>query len=1036
VSSVPRIDKREIRDHLELMLRSRLRVGAEERPGGLRAHLLPEWTAPATETGTLDLGVVMARVGARLLDLLVQRVNRIPELHKTAFLNLVGTERRTGNAARAPLVFVPSRGGEGNHVPAHTQVATTQTTTTPAVVFETERGFDLTAAALVRVFGVLPEEDMFADLGAAVFEPGAGAPVLARAATAQAVEHSLYFSHERFATRGASSLSVRLRLVVPGDPARRYVWERFDKKKNWSALHEGPLALDAPGECRIDIPSFSGSETSVVAGREARWLRVRTSDPVLPGASLPWIRELSVVVSPPAVELTPEEAFSNTRALDLNRDIHPFAEKPARNDAFYLRCEPVLAAADPSQTVEVTVFIRLAPSPVAPSATPFPDRGRGPSVTWEYYDGTSWAALTVNDGSFSFTKESPVEEREAITFTLPRNISPVIVNGSVGHWIRARLVGGDYGTEASSSVTVSGGTLNSYSYTPASFRPPFLSVAQLRLAARNLAGDPYTPPEACVSVNHFHAVDRQIQNSDPTQTFAPFVTLEELGYRGASLYLGFDRPFGERAIALFLDVAAPPSGFSSGEVASPLELAWEYSRALGDWQSLDAEDDTESLSSPGTVRFLARVDAAATPEFGQPHTWIRARVASGRPLLRRMLHGVYPNGTWARGEQSVHGETLGSGDGRPAQTLRFALRNVFEGEQVVVRENTRPSADEIGVLESEEEARALREGRDPLPVIQSEEADGVWVRWMPVATFRFSNARSRHYVIDRVSGEVTFGQLSFEPQFGALSLPIGRNNVIAEFYRSSGGRAGNREPGAIAQLVHALGFVSRVSNPLAATGGTDPESDAQALERGPATLKHRNRAVTSDDYDALARAASSEVALVHTLPVTNLLGQRELGVVTLVIVPESAERAPLPTPELLRTVETYLKRRAPETANHRVYVTGPRYVEIAVVATLVAMRPEESSLVVARALAALHKFLHPLRGGSGGAGPGFGSTVHISEIYALLEDVAGVDFVPSAVFDLPGHGTETPQIQPHFLACSGAHRIRAVTRESALGGTS
>jgi hypothetical protein len=423
-------------------------------------------------------------------------------------------------------------------------------------------------------------------------------------------------------------------------------------------------------------------------------------------------------------------------------------------------------------------------------------------------------------------------------------------------------------------------------------------------------------------------------------------------------------------------------------------------------------------------------------ELGEALVWIRARVAVGALASPRVLSAVHANTVWARGLRTVRDELVGSGDGNASQTLRLAFADVQKGEQVLVREGARPPADELSSLEDEERARALEEGREPLPVVARVDAEGVWVRWLPVANFRFSKARSRHYVVDRVSGELTFGHLPFEPQYRALSLPIGRNNVRSELYGSGGGRAGNREPGAIAQVISSLPFVTRAANPLSALGGTDPETFERTLERGPARLRHRDRAVTPDDYDALARDASSQVALVHTLPVTNPLGQRELGAVTLVVVPESAERTPMPSPELLRTVETHLRRRAPETANHRVYVTGPRYVAVVVDASVVPIRAEESSAVVSRAVAALEAFFHPLTGGGTMGSRGFGSNFHISEVYGLLEDIEGLDFVLRAGFDvsagLAGMSAEQLQIPPHFLSCSGVHRVAAVGRQYAL----
>jgi len=60
-------------------------------------------------------------------------------------------------------------------------------------------------------------------------------------------------------------------------------------------------------------------------------------------------------------------------------------------------------------------------------------------VAWEYWDGSAWTALTgVVDGTSSFT--AAVSAGQVVSWTLPVNMAPVVINGStLGYAVRARI---------------------------------------------------------------------------------------------------------------------------------------------------------------------------------------------------------------------------------------------------------------------------------------------------------------------------------------------------------------------------------------------------------------------------------------------------------------------------------------------------------------------------------------------------------------------------------------------------------------------
>src|SRR6185503_5731581 len=104
-----------------------------------------------------------------------------------------------------------------------------------------------------------------------------------------------------------------------------------------------------------------------------------------------------------------------------------------------------------------------------------------------------------------------------------------------------------------------------------------------------------------------------------------------------------------------------------------------------------------------------------------------------------------------------------------------------------------------------------------------------------------SKTEDRHFTIDRASGRLQFG----DGTMGKV-LPLGAT-VLGRHYRAGGGKTGNVAAGAISQLLGGVSGVQGVSNPRAAEGGADGETLERFHERGPATVRHRGRAVSLMD---------------------------------------------------------------------------------------------------------------------------------------------------------------------------------------------
>jgi predicted phage baseplate assembly protein len=326
------------------------------------------------------------------------------------------------------------------------------------------------------------------------------------------------------------------------------------------------------------------------------------------------------------------------------------------------------------------------------------------------------------------------------------------------------------------------------------------------------------------------------------------------------------------------------------------------------------------------------------------------------------------------------------------------------------------------------------------PVVASDEpllvevagGDG-WQEWREVVTFAQSAADDRHIVLDRVGGEIVFGPAIRQPDgdmryYGAV--PPKGSPIRVPMYQTGGGQRGNVARGVLQVQRDPVPFVSRVTNRGPAKGGVDGESVADASVRGPLLLRTRDRAVTVEDYEYLAREAAPDTARVRCVPIAG-----DPGAVRLLVVPKVTNPVDLrfselrPAPETLAQIASYLDER--RVLGSRISVEPPYYQGVTVVAQLRA-RPRTAPVALqTRAAEALFRYLNPIVGGSDGTGWPFGRPVQSGEIFAVLQRLAGVDLVEDVkLFGAdPTSGKRGGEVQrldlpPHALVFSYAHQVR------------
>jgi hypothetical protein len=250
------------------------------------------------------------------------------------------------------------------------------------------------------------------------------------------------------------------------------------------------------------------------------------------------------------------------------------------------------------------------------------------------------------------------------------------------------------------------------------------------------------------------------------------------------------------------------------------------------------------------------------------------------------------------------------------------------------------------------------------------------------------------YVLDPEAGTVTFGN-----QMQGLIPPAGRRIRVRQM-RAGGGAAGNLAAATLTAIkaLDLAGSPARgltLQQPVATTGGAEAEFIDQALQRIPATLRHKDRAVTAGDYkDLVQQMPGGGVARVEVLPLfkpqTRNAGVP--GVVSVMVIPPKNTFQP-PNPRadrpLLERVYAWLDPKRPVAAE--MYVIGTEYIGLGL-SLAIEVRNGFGMLQVAQQVEhALRVYLWPAPpGGPNGAGWPLGRTVRSLELEVIASQVPGV----------------------------------------------
>lgn len=1070
--------------------------------GRTRAELLEnlrEIAGNYTETWdphSSDSGTTLLQVFSRYQHDVTRRLDGVPGKHRVAFLDALEFSRRPPQAARVPLSFETTDDIASNVVVPGGTRANAETDAGETILFEIpgDAGFEATPADLRSVYGVDPANDRIFDHGDRLERDEQATLFAGR----NVQEHAFYLGHTDLLNLEAeSTITVRLLTNAAKEIiADSLVWEYYGEAEGavgWHRLPQQPTDTiegssdagiqdlqeavkeriqeydagdvtewgDNPFELTFTLPG--STEVLEIDGIESRWIRARTEDPDPAYVDIE-IESLSLNVGRDTEEggIIPEEALQNDVPLSLDGEdpVYPFGRRPQPPTTMYLASEEAFTKKD------AVIDIRFEPpeEPREPLPTDeddgnedsdgsgandgdadeeqtwisetmgAPGAEEAPEISWEYWDGDGWSRLRLRDDN---TRD--LREPGTVRFTVPGDLEETSVSGHDSHWIRARFVSGSYGQYR--YEINSDGTRGDPVERP---EPPRFRTIRLRY---NQKGESF---EKVLTDNN--ASLREVDTSGHQLFFVPFVEPPE---ETQTVYLGFDDQLHDGPINLHLltEEQTYPRTFEP-------RIRWEYCMAPDrmTWKRLDVHDGTEGLTEQGIVSLTFPAATSAFELFGERRHWIRFRVTGdeyhvaagqqkvagnqpvaglsaggldGLPTPPPTVDAIYPNTQWAYNVETAEDEVVGASEGSPNQTFACEQAPVMDVEVWV---------EELEALSQTERQSLVADRPDDVEPIQNgTEVEAFWVRWTAVEDFLDSGSSDRHYRIDRTEGTITFG----DGQRGAIP-PKGEDNVRVT-YETGGGREGNIDAGTVADLQDSIALIDEVTNYRPSDGGVDVESMDTVLSRAPARIKNRRRAVSPDDFEEIAKAASRELATVKCEPEMDANGDRRPGWVTLLIVPRERRARPTPTMELRQRVADVVAERAPATLaggdRERITVRGPNYATISIETTVRAQAVESISTLKGSIESTLTEYLHPLTGGRDREGWAFGEAPRLSQIRSLLEDIDGVRSVSDLMMSVSAQDevkirdeTAVPSLDRDTMICSGSHEV-AVTRADLEGGS-
>src|ERR1700682_2641106 len=614
-------------------------------------RLIPRYCPEWTNHNQSDPGVTLLELYAWMTEMVIYRLNKVPEKNFLTFLDLIGVRLKPPEPARVVLELTPSEGAEGELlVKKGTQVATLQAGGADPVTFETLRDITLLPVRVVRAAS--SHRATVADHTEALASGEAREPLFAGV---QEVERFLYLGDDRLNAFNEEAAVDLFFEAMPGSSGPRVPtiteWQYFDGK---------------------------------------RW------------------RDMTVNRAESAFATIGNYIFL---PVDQGKTFHPFGEEPKFDCALYLGHKELFSAPE----ARIRIEAQLVEPSVVPSPEGSPDlvvqweywNGR----KWAELGKTSPMGVSGVQGQFGFLDTSGAFTRNgAISFDRPTDMIETEVGGQKNYWIRARINAGNYGAPGSYELVGQNWVFKE----DRPLRPPCLKnlvfkyVREPRPVAHCMSFNDFQYRDHTDDLNTPYVY---FQPFLPDQDETPAFYLgfdQKFPQRTINLYFELDD---SSAAGGGEQLGGPPPGAADDDLAQKgPRVVWEWWDGAR-WADLIPQDGTYGFTRSGYLSFSPPRNPEKRSVFDTEAFWLRARLESGSYDLPPVLKALLVNAVDALNGITVE-EIIGSSDGSIDQSFKVASAPILAGPRLWILEPDAPTPAQRRVIEQEEGVEAIQVDED------------------------------------------------------------------------------------------------------------------------------------------------------------------------------------------------------------------------------------------------------------------------------------------------------------------------------------
>lgn len=941
----------------------------------------PEWRYERVED---DPGAAIAQLFGEMFYQTVDRFNSVPEKLYLTFLELIGVQMpdpvpaqgmmrfnahdaltEPVSVPRGTQVFAPGEEGEG-------------------IIYETERAIQAVSAQLKHIFYADTRQGVIQELDLArpqyFFAPNGSENLQC---------HRFFISQDDvldMQAPGSIELEIHAENRFAAEETAQLLAAKTTSWSYRSGDHEVPFDRV---ELRGNRILLTKDRPDSLEREEDGRIYICCSGPAPEGTiSVDAIR----LISEPAEWCCADGAANGDTPIDLAAGGYCFGRRPTAYGLFYLRSDQSFSKRGASVALKLDVVpIVSTPEDTGPQYT-FngsiidkkgaveirPDDVFVDEVVWEYYNGKGWARLPVT-GSVNPFSCKDTGSLETV-FTVPEDLTPVEVNAESGYYIRARVLHVE----------------NELSLNPR-WIVPFVRGVGCKWHYRKgrLA-------QAYRSHNNGATLLVEDTGEDEALHFPAIVTMP---YEPRAMYFCFDQSPHAMPLSIYLEMAgrAPLDDKLSFEV-------WTGKR----FEPVHSLDLTRNLLCSGLMLLYLPEALPVASFFGEEGCWIRMIRSSymensgGYPRVST----VYLNAVNAIQRKRAASHVFDTDVYEADKRLQLLEMPVLDCEVWVDEING------LAVAEAEELAKQLPQR------VRLEYEDNVlshcWVHWERIGHLQLAGGDERVYHLDPYEGIITFGD-----GIRGKVPPVGQRNISVS-YASGGGELGNRPVGTITEILGSLPRVSSVENLTPMCGGTDRFSLEKLEALGNKRLRHRERALGTEDFEEIVAQQFPQVLHVKCFARRDENYAEANGHVTLVVDTKDPGSV---ASDLCDKIYAYLEPRCSCTLTQggRLHVIPATVVTVNTEVTVEVEDLDRAVLTQQELTARLNALI-----GETWRKREIGDQVRIDQIWQVVRDVPNVRSVRKilveGVYDKNGVTCSIPLKSdnpvPYAAVRAGGHKIR------------